>query len=202
MKKRQSPTRRVTKEVNIKGKLVLDGTGKSKINTGLESLNHMLELFSFHGSFDLELLAKGDLTHHIVEDIGIALGAAFNKALGSAISIQRYGESSVPMDEVLARVSIDISGRPYFRLGKPTGLVLPNIEESMDLKSSDFETFLKAFVEHAKITMHIDTSYSTAIDTHHYFEAVFKAIAVALKKAIQIDKARKGIPSTKGVIDL
>lgn len=202
-KKRQARVERKTKEVDIICDLLLDGEGKQDIKTPYDSLNHMLNLFAFHGFFDLELKARGDLSHHIVEDIGISLGDAFRQALGDTLSIRRFGFGSCPMDEVLVNVSIDISGRPK--------LVEESVsfsEDNLDLKQGDFRGFLEAFVNHAKITLHIRTPMSSSPvvrqlpDSHHYFEALFKALAIALDKASQIDTRRKGIPSTKGVIDL
>ncbi len=202
MKKRQAPIQRKTNEVDILGNLVLDGEGKQEINLGkgFDSLTHMLSLFAFHGFFDLELAAEGDLTHHIVEDIGIALGVAFRQALGDPLSIKRYGFGSAPMDEVLVNVSVDISGRPNL-ISNPAKIS----ESTLDLKRSAFEDFLKAFVNNAKITLHIVVPHDPAgkgADDHHYFEALFKALAIALDEASAIDERRKGIPSTKGVIDL
>lgn len=223
MKKRAAEINRKTKEVDIKGKFNIDGQGKSKINTGFKSLDHMLELFSFHGLFDLELKAKGDLEHHIVEDIGIALGDALKSALGSVKGIRRYATTTVPMDEILAKVDVDISGRPFLSSFLNQGK-FTTFSENLDLKSEDFKTFLESFVSHSKITLHITwTSEETKnfyerrdkaakrgfesfvkkpqYDTHHIFEAIFKALGIALDQATQIDPRRKGIPSTKGVID-
>lgn len=200
MKKREFIIARRTNEVDINGKLVIDGTGKTKIKTGFESLDHLLTLFAFHGFFDLELSAKGDLKHHIVEDIGISLGDAFKKALGSCVDIKRYGFASVPMDEILAKVSVDIGGRDYFiwhLLGRSH-----LIKEKLDLSTDELKLFLEAFTKHIKINLHVEHALNIGeIDTHHLFEAVFKALGIALDQATQIDPRRKGIPSTKGVID-
>lgn len=197
--KRQAIIARKTNEVNIKGRLSIDGSGKAKIDTGFDSLNHMLELFVFHGFFDLELKAEGDLKHHIVEDIGIALGGAFKKSIDDARGLERYGFASVPMDEVLANVTIDISGRPYLYI--PT-FNLKEVKEDLDIDVEGFKDFLKAFVDHAKLTVHIQIlSELSEIDTHHYFEAIFKSLGKALDEATQIESRRKNIPSTKGVID-
>ena len=196
-KQRQAVISRKTNEVNIKGKLSLDGSGKTKIDTGFDSLNHMLELFAFHGFFDLELKAEGDLKHHIVEDVGIALGDAFKKSIGDGYGLKRYGFASIPMDEILAKVSIDISGRTYMYMP------IYNIEkEDLDVDTEGFRDFLKAIVEHAKLTIHIEvfTPHSET-DAHHYFEAVFKSFGKALDEATRIEPRRKSIPSTKGVID-
>lgn len=197
MAKRTATIKRKTKEVDIRGKFTIDGAGKSKIKTGFKSLDHMLELFTFHGLFDLELQAKGDLEHHIVEDIGIALGDAFKKSLGKAGGIKRYGNSSVPMDEVLSNVAVDISGRPkmVFTVGGAYGW-----KENLDLRSDDFKIFLEGFIEHARVSLNISLT-AGELDTHHAFESIFKAMGIALDQATQIDPRRKGVPSTKGVID-
>lgn len=197
-KKRMAKIERKTNEVDISCSLNLDGEGRQDIKTPFDSLNHMLSLFAFHGFFDLVLQAKGDLSHHIVEDIGIVLGDAFRKSLGDTLAIRRFGFASVPMDEVLANVSVDISGRSKLVLESRISIT----EENLDLKRSDFINFLQSFVEHAKITLHIVLPSGQGMDSHHYFEALFKALGVALDKACQIDGRRKGIPSTKGVIDL
>lgn len=197
MKKRYSLIKRKTNEVDIKGKIIIDGSGKAKIKTGFESLDHLLTLFSFHGFFDLELSAKGDLTHHIIEDIGIALGSAFKNAIGSGAGIKRYGFASVPMDELLAKVSIDLGGRDSFVWCGAMGF-----NENMDLTADELRVFLTAFSKHIKMNLHVEYSREiNEIDTHHLFEAVFKALGIALDQASQIDPRRKGIPSTKGVID-
>ncbi|MEW6009581.1 MAG: imidazoleglycerol-phosphate dehydratase [Candidatus Omnitrophota bacterium] len=202
-KKRQAKVLRKTNEVDIVCDLTLDGSGKQNIKTPFDSLNHMLSLLTFHGFLDLDLSAKGDLSHHIVEDIGIAMGDCFRKALGDTLSIRRFGFGSAPMDEVLVNVSVDISGRP-----KLIEEQVSFVEDNLDLKQGDFMNFLEAFVNHAKITVHIRTpvpgspDVRQVSDSHHYFEALFKALAIALDKACQIDKRRKGVPSTKGVIDL
>ncbi len=199
-KKRQALVQRKTNEVDIVCDFTLDGEGKQNIKTQYNSLNHMLSLLAFHGFFDLDLSAKGDLSHHVAEDIGIALGDAFRKALGDTLSIKRFGFGSAPMDEVLVNVSVDISGRPKLVCG-PKQINT----ESLDLKQGDFMNFLEAFVNHAKITLHINipnVATGVGTDSHHYFEALFKALAIALDIACQIDQRRKGVPSTKGVIDL
>ncbi|MEK6715107.1 MAG: imidazoleglycerol-phosphate dehydratase [Candidatus Omnitrophota bacterium] len=200
MKKREFIIARRTNEVDINGKLLIDGSGKTKIKTGFESLDHLLTLFAFHGFFDLELTAKGDLTHHILEDIGISLGDAFKKALGSCAGIKRYGFASVPMDEILSRVSVDLGGRGVFvwhfaRESKA-------IKENLDLTNDELQTFLRSLAENIKMNLFIEYFSNVGeIDTHHLFEAVFKALGIALDQATQIDPRRKGIPSTKGVID-
>lgn len=203
-KAREATIKRKTNEVDMVVKFAIDGKSKSKINTGFDSLNHMLELFCFHGLFDLDIeLKHGDLKHHIVEDIGIALGDAFKKSLGDAKGIKRYGYASIPMDSVVANVSVDISGRPYltFSIGEGAGLLQPLIEKFSDLKTDDFKIFLEGFVSHARISLNVRVPMAADMDSHHVLEAVFKAMGVALDQATQIEPRRKGIPSTKGRID-
>ncbi|MFH1655912.1 MAG: imidazoleglycerol-phosphate dehydratase [Candidatus Omnitrophota bacterium] len=198
---RSAAIKRKTNEVDIIGKLNIDGSGKTKINTGFDSLNHMLDLFCFHGFFDLELeLKRGDLKHHIVEDIGIALGEAFKKAIGKAEKIRRYGYASVPMDSIIANVNVDVSGRPMLVFSVGEG-VYQLIEKFADLKSDDFKTFLDSFVTNAKISLNIKVPVAGEMDSHHALEAIFKALGIALDQATQIEPRRKGIPSTKGRID-
>jgi len=196
MKKRKSEIKRVTRETSIKIALNLDGQGKGRISTGIGFLDHMLELFAKHGLFDLKVQAKGDLKvdlHHTNEDVGIALGEAFKKALGKKAGIRRYGYSFVPMDEALAnaRVVLDISGRPsLFFSSKIKGT--PPAGYSLQ----DAKEFFKAFSANSGINMHVDALRGE--DTHHVIEALFKATARALKEAVSIDKRVKGVPSTKG----
>ncbi|MEW5758138.1 MAG: imidazoleglycerol-phosphate dehydratase HisB [Candidatus Omnitrophota bacterium] len=197
MKKRIAIIKRKTNEVDISVKLNIDGTGKSEIDTGFKSLDHMLTLFCFHGFFDLKLSAKGDLQHHIVEDIGITLGEAFKKAIGEAKGIKRFGYSTMPMDEILVSTAIDLSGRPFLKFN------IPAISENLDLKAHDFKTFLESFVSHNKLALHITYAEDLgSSDTHHFIEAVFKSLALSLSMAISIDSRRKEVPSTKGVLDL
>lgn len=197
MKKRIAVIKRKTNEVDISVKLNIDGKGQAQINTGFKSLDHMLTLFCFHGFFDITLSAKGDLQHHIVEDIGIVLGEAFKKAIGDAKGIKRFGFSSVPMDEVLVNTAIDLSGRPYLKFN------LPAISENLDLKAADFKTFLESFVSHNKLALHITyDEHLGSSDAHHFIEAVFKSLALTLSMALTVDIRRKDVPSTKGVLDL
>ena len=188
---------RKTGETDISICLNLDGTGKSKINSGCGFLDHMLTLFSKHAGFDLEVNCKGDVEvdyHHTTEDIGIALGQAFLKSLGDKRGIARYGDSMLPMDEALIAVAADISGRDYLAI-------------SLDIapaKVGDFDTelceeFWLAFVRESKITLHI--RQLAGKNAHHIIEGTFKAVARALGKAVKIDESRKDeIPSTKGVL--
>jgi len=202
MKKRIATIKRKTKETDITVKLNIDGQGKAKINTGIGILDHMLELFAFHGLFDLDITAKGDLKvdiHHTNEDIGIVLGEAFKKALGDKKGIGRSGNFSWPMEKVLASVALDISGRGAFkrRMSSIIG-EQPSSQDGYELK--DAEHFFKAFAEHLGMDLSI-TIEPTVSDLHTTLEPVFKALGKALDQATQIDPRRKGIPSTKGVID-
>jgi len=201
MKKRTATIKRKTKETDIAVKLTVDGSGKSKINTGIGILDHMLELFAFHGLFDLDILAKGDLKvdlHHTNEDVGIVLGQAFKKALGDKKCIKRFGSVSVPMDEVVANVTVDISGRSYYRLKTGQGAVAPKMEDGYVL--TDAEHLLEAFAKYLGMNLNILINPLSS-DLHTTLEPIFKALGIALDQATQIDPRRKGIPSTKGVID-
>lgn len=187
---------RKTKETEVTLAVDLDGAGKCKIDSGVGFLDHMLELFARHGKFDLNVVAKGDLetgAHHTVEDVGIVLGQAFDQALGDRSGITRYGSSSLPMDESLARCAIDVSGRPLcvFDPQLPAGTV-----GGFDTELT--EEFYRAFATNAKLTLHI--SVTTGSNVHHMVEATFKAFARALRQAVSIDPTEVGVPSTKGVI--
>jgi imidazoleglycerol-phosphate dehydratase len=187
---------RKTKETKIEGKLNLDGSGKSSINTSVGFLDHMLALFAAHGSFDLDITAEGDLwvdQHHTVEDIGICLGQAFTKALGQRKSIRRYGQQCVPMDEVLACVVIDLSNRPYLVYK------VPKLSERV----GEFDTqlvreFFRAFALQCGVTLHINVFYGE--NSHHIIEAIFKGWARAMKQACELEPGVDRVPSTKGVL--
>ena len=204
---RKAAIKRKTNEVDINGEFNIDGQGQSQVKTGFEPLNHLLTLFAFHGLFDLTLEAGGDLQHHIIEDVGIALGKAFKEALGDKSGIKRYASASVTMDKVVVEVNIDISGRPSFHR---TPIVenyssVSNIIENTTFDDTNFtckhaEEFLEAFVQHAGLSF-VYTIKSGEGDLHHILEALFKAMGKALDEATQIDPRRKGIPSTKGIID-
>lgn len=192
---RKARVERKTKETDIKADLNLDGNGKYTIDTSIPFLDHMLSLMSKHGLTDLRIKAKGDIDiddHHTVEDTGIVLGKAFKQALGDMKGIRRYGQASVPMDETLASVSLDISGRPYL-------VYKVEFQKKSKLKEFDpdlIEDFLQAFVSHSGITLHVGVPYGR--NTHHIIEAVFKALGRALRQAAEIDPRVKGVPSTKG----
>lgn len=208
MNNRVSKIQRKTKESDISITLNIDGSGKSKINTGIGFLNHMLELFAFHGFFDLEVSAKGDLDvdiHHTNEDLGIALGEAFKKALGEKKGIRRFGSSFIPMDETLVQVVVDISGRPNLTVtsNQPApakqsgpGKSVTRRQKKLAYDPNDAKQFLRAFVNTLRLNLHIQIIYGE--DAHHIIEAIFKGLGRALDEATQIEARKKGIPSTKG----
>jgi len=187
---------RKTSETEITLRISLDGEGRSSIRTGIPFFEHMLTLFSRHSLIDLDVEAKGDIEvdyHHTVEDVGLALGAAFTKALGDKSGIRRYGSAYVPMDEALARVVVDCSGRPYLAYEVPRGV------EAIGLFPFQLvEEFLRAFSVQAGLTLHV--SILAGRDAHHMAEAIFKALGRALDVAVSRDDRVKGIPSTKGVL--
>lgn len=193
---RSTSLERTTGETLIKLSLRLDGEGRSDIRSGIPFFDHMLTLFSRHGLLDLEVSAKGDIEvdyHHTVEDVGITLGQAFAKALGDKVGIRRYGHAYVPMDEALARVVVDCSGRPFLAYEAPRGV------EAIGLFPFQLvEEFLRALAVNAGLTLHV--SILAGRDAHHMAEAVFKALGRALDIAVSIDGRVKGVPSTKGVL--
>ncbi len=191
---------RATGETDISVRLVVDGTGRSKIATGIPFFDHMLTLFAKHALFDLDVRAKGDTQvdfHHTVEDTGIVLGQALAKALGDKKGIVRYGNFLLPMDETLVRVALDFSARPLLVFRAPKSISL------IRLKAGDFPAqltveFLRAFAQEAGLTLHVEVLYSS--ETHHLIEAVFKGLARAIEQAVRRDPRVKGIPSTKGLL--
>ena len=196
MRKRAATIKRKTGETNISLSLNIDGKGKSVIKTGIPFFDHMLTLFAKHGIFDLKLAAKGDIEvdyHHTVEDVGICLGQAFKKALGEKAGIVRYGESKVPMDEALAEVIIDISGRPHLTYNVPIKKT-----KFIDFDVEVVKEFFEAFVLNAGITIHVNLIRGN--NMHHMIESIFKAFAVTLSKACEINPRKKGVPSTKGIL--
>ncbi|MCR4877601.1 MAG: imidazoleglycerol-phosphate dehydratase HisB [Clostridiales bacterium] len=194
---RQAEILRKTGETEIRICLNLDGTGKCRIDSGVGFLNHMLELFARHGRFDLEICCKGDTwvdDHHSVEDIGIALGQAFDQALGEKRGIRRYGQRLLPMDETLILCAVDLSGRSYLGYG----LDLP-AQKVGTFDTELGEEFFLGFVRNARCTLHI--RQMAGKNTHHILEGTFKSVARALAEAVEIDPARAGeIPSTKGIL--
>ncbi|MEO1191604.1 MAG: imidazoleglycerol-phosphate dehydratase HisB [Pseudomonadota bacterium] len=194
---RQASVTRNSKETQITAAVNLDGTGISKIDTGIGFLDHMLEQLSKHGLFDIELTAKGDLHidgHHTTEDSGIALGQAFTQALGDRKGIRRYGSAYIPMDETLVRVALDASNRPY---------LIWKVEFTRD-KLGEFDTELfkewfQAFAQQAGLTLHVEVLYG--LNNHHMIEACYKGLARALRAASEIDpRAADALPTTKGLL--
>ncbi len=201
--RRKASINRNTKETRIAVDLVIGGGGKSNINSGIGFLDHMLELFSFWGHFDLNVQASGDLKvdiHHTNEDVGIVLGQVFKKALADKRGIRRIGFASAPMEEVTASVAVDICGRASFKLdllGKEAvSLAQPGENYKMEYAEHYFESFYQQLGANIKIKI-----YNPSQDLHATLEPAFKALGIALDQATQIDPRRKGIPSTKGVID-
>ena len=191
---RKADITRETRETQIRLCLNLDGNGTSNINTGVGFLDHMLELFAKHGFFDLEVEAKGDLhvdAHHTTEDVGICLGQALQKAVGDKAGMRRFGSFAVPMYESLARVDLDVCGRPFLYYETP--LDSGKVGE-FDIELT--EEFFHGFVNNSGTTLHINVLYGT--NQHHIIEAIFKAVAKALDIATQFDERITGVLSTKG----
>lgn len=193
---RISSKQRTTSETRINVALNLDGTGQIKLNSGVPFFDHMLELFARHGLFDLAVECIGDTQvddHHSIEDLGIVMGGAFLEALGDKCGITRYYTQHLPMDETLAMISVDISGRPY---------LVYNVE-FLESRTGNFEAclleeFLRAFAFASGITLHINLLYGK--NTHHIIEAIMKGLGRALSGAVKIDPRVSGVPSTKGVL--
>jgi imidazoleglycerol-phosphate dehydratase len=197
MSERKASVERNTLETQIKATVNLDGTGQSKLDTGLPFLEHMLDQVARHGLVDLEITAKGDLhidAHHTVEDIGITLGQAFARAWGDNKGIRRYGHSYVPLDEALSRVVIDLSGRPGLEM-----YVDFTRGRVGDFDVDLFYEFFQGLVNHAMVTLHIDNLRGK--NAHHQAETVFKAFGRALRMAVEVDPRMADItPSTKGTL--
>ena len=191
---RKSKIERKTKETVISVELELDGSGRAEIETGMPFFNHMLESFTRHGLFDIRIKAKGDIEvdyHHTVEDVGLALGQAFKESLGDKQGIRRFGEASCPLDETLAKVVVDISGRPYLSYNVK---IRPG-------RVGDFDTdlpheFFAAFANQLGMNLHIDVIRGE--NPHHIIEASFKSFARAMDMATQLDPRIQGVLSTKG----
>lgn len=187
---------RRTNETDIQLSLGVDGSGRTEIETDVPFLNHMLDLFTKHGQFDLQVKAKGDIEiddHHTVEDIGICLGQTLLEALGDKKGIKRYASVFVPMDEALAQVVIDISNRPHFeyRADYPS-------QQVGSFSTELVQEFLWKFALEARITLHVIVHYGQ--NTHHMIEAIFKALGRAIDEATLVDPRVTGVPSTKGVL--
>ena len=196
MKHRIAAEARKTRETDIRVELDLDGTGVYEVSTGMPFMNHMLELFSKHSRIDLKIRAGGDLAvdyHHTVEDLGLVLGTTVDKALGARRGIARYGWSLVPMDEALCRAAVDLGGRPFLVLKTAT-----RKRKILDFDLGLIEEFFRAFVVQARMNLHVEQLYGN--EPHHAYEAVFKAVARALRMACSPDVREQGIPSSKGKI--
>ena len=191
---RTATLQRDTKETRIGGTLKIEGRGRYDVHTGIRFFDHMLELFTKHGGFDLTLHADGDLDvdqHHTVEDVGIVIGQAIEKAIGDKKGIYRYGWAIVPMDESLAQVAVDLSGRPAFVYNVSyRGSLIGNFPVEL------VDEFFKSIATNAKMNLHINVPYGT--NNHHIAEAIFKGFAKALRQAIENDPRNTNVPSTKG----
>jgi imidazoleglycerol-phosphate dehydratase len=194
---RRATVERATSETRVRLELALDGTGVRRIETQLPFFTHMLEAFSRHGLFDLELEARGDVEidgHHVVEDVGLALGDAFLEALGDKAGIRRYGECTVPMDETLAQAVIDFSGRPHlqWRVAGLDGKWVGGFDAELA------HEFFAAFAARARCNLHLVLHYGQ--NAHHILEALWKAFGRAAMEAARIDPRSAGVPSTKGTL--
>jgi imidazoleglycerol-phosphate dehydratase len=207
MKSRKGQIKRKTKETNILAEVVIDGSGKADVRTGIRFLDHMIEILAKHGLFDIRLKAKGDLdidTHHTNEDVGIALGEAFKKALADKKGIRRFADFRAPLDEALAqaRVSLDLSGRGAFHLHthpKTKWIEHPALrarQNTMGYTLADAKHFWESFSSHLGMTLHVD--FISGDQPHHVIEATFKSLAKALDWATGMDARVKSVPSTKG----
>lgn len=191
---RKATIKRKTKETNISATVVLNGSGKSSVSTGIGFLDHMIDLFARHGMFDITVRCKGDLhvdDHHTTEDVGIALAQAISKALGDKKGITRYGSAYVPMDESLSRCVVDLSGRAFLVYKAEF-----NRKKVGDLSTEMIEHFFQSFADNLKANIHIEVLYGR--NTHHKIEAMFKSFARAMRMACERDPRVKGVLSTKG----
>lgn len=192
--KRAAEIERKTKETQIRAKIDLDGSGRCEISTGIGFFDHMLTLFTVHGLLDLSVQAEGDLQvdfHHTVEDVGLVIGEALNKSLGDRKGISRYGHAVIPMDDSLAEVTIDLSNRPYLKVGMPKRMPHQN-----DFDLSLAQEFFRALSQKAGMNLHIRVVYGE--NWHHMIEAAFKGIGRALRQATTPDRRMAGVPSSKG----
>jgi imidazoleglycerol-phosphate dehydratase len=197
VKARRAEISRRTRETDIRLKLNLDGQGRAHLRLKLPFLGHLLEVLLRQALFDLDLFAKGDLEvdyHHLVEDLGLALGEGLSKALGDKAGLTRFGAAEAPLDEALVRAALDLSGRPFLAYG----LDLAN-RRVRDFDVQLVEEFLRAFVDRSRLTLHL--VQSSGRNNHHILEAAFKALGLALRQACAIDPRRKGmVASTKGTL--
>jgi len=194
--KRTATVARTTRETDIRLTLAIDGQGRYTVETGIPFLNHMLELFSKHSLMDLKIAAKGDLAvdyHHTVEDLGLVLGEALDRALADRKGIVRYGAAFVPMDESLSRAVVDLGGRPYLVYD-----VANRTRKIRDFNLILVREFFQAFVVKARLNLHLVQFYGD--EPHHAYEAMFKAVARALRTAVAHDPRERGVPSSKGTL--
>lgn len=196
MKKRSAAVVRKTRETDISVKLTIDGAGNAQVATGMPFLDHMVELFAKHSLMDVTVKASGDLEvdyHHTVEDLGLVMGEALDRALGDRMGLVRYGWSYIPMDDALSRAVVDLGGRPY--------LVYEVANRTRKIRDFDLlliREFFQAFTVKARMNLHIAQLYGK--EPHHAYEAMFKAVARALGAACRLDPRVKGVPSSKGAI--
>lgn len=188
---------RTTKETSVTVEIDLDGTGRVDVATGVGFFDHMLDQLGRHGLFDLAVKTEGDLhidSHHTIEDSALALGAAFRQALGDKSGIRRFADAAVPLDEALAQVTVDLSGRPYLVHSEPAGMA-PMIGA---YDTTMTRHILESFVAQAQVALHVHVPYGR--NAHHIVECQFKALARALRAASEIDPRQTGVPSTKGAL--
>ncbi|MEM2908370.1 MAG: imidazoleglycerol-phosphate dehydratase HisB [Candidatus Hadarchaeales archaeon] len=190
---RVGEVRRRTKETDVRVRLNLDGSGEARVDTGIKFLDHLLAALAKHSCFDLEVSARGDLEHHVAEDVMIALGSALEKALGEKTGIRRMGDAVLPMDDALVLVAVDLSGRAY------ADIDVKFAKKRLDDLSSDLiEHLLQTLAANGKLNLHVQTLRGR--NDHHKAEAIFKALGVALAEAVSEEPKRRGVPSTKGVL--
>ncbi len=190
---RRAEVVRETKETVVKASVNLDGVGDAKILCNIKYLTHMLNTLAHHSLIDISVEAEGDLTHHIVEDIAICLGTAIRRSLGEEPKIRRFGSASAPMDDALASAAVDLSGRSFCKVDlKITGLCVE------DMVVEDIYHFIRSFAEHLNANIHLDVKYGE--NDHHKVEAAFKALALALRQAVEEDQRRKSVASVKGAL--
>jgi imidazoleglycerol-phosphate dehydratase len=190
---RKATTERKTKETHVRIELLIDGKGLAEVNTNTRFLDHLLVTLAKHASFDLRVEAKGDLGHHLVEDVGLVLGEVLLSALGEKRGIRRFGYAYVAMDDSLSRTVIDLGGRPYF----VADLKIQQ-DKIEDVTSEDIEHFFMSFTHASKFNVHMTTIYGK--NDHHKIEAATKALALALRDAVSLTSSSDNVPSTKGVL--